>query len=166
MRTYKVVGGMLLAASLGACGGGGGGGPTGPPSRSIQGSYDVDHTIVFNLGGFNITFECTGTLVVITAGSGTFAGTLELDPCDGVTDEPVSGPVTGTVAANGALTLQLSGQAALVEVLEEEGCTVISADEAYAGSFTGSRIVADYDAVASCDGTQLNLHFELDARRT
>lgn len=168
MITKRVVSCALVAASLlaCACGGGGGGGPAGPSSTEFRGSYDVEHLFIAVLSGLEFEFPCDGSLSVTSVNGTAFSGSLTIEPCEDVLEEGASGPISGTLSSSGAVTLTLAGQENLLEALEGDGCTVVSADSAYRGTFSGGRLRVALEAVAQCDLGQLILTHVIDARRT
>lgn len=131
----------------------GGDGPTDPSGPDIRGTYQGTHTFsIETVGGDPFDITCSGAISVGTSSGGTFGGTLRIDPCPllGV-EAPLTTPLSGTVQNNGAVRFTVIGQEGFVGGLQEEGCEVVEADEAFRGMVQASSFSASLEATVRCD---------------
>ena len=152
----KSIRAVLLALVVAACGGDGGG-PIDPGNGNgdgdIRGTYDDVHTFVLNVSGFEDGIDCPGSLRVTVLSAGQFSGTVSIDDCPAVGLEAASGPMSGTVSNAGAVSIPLDEEDldALDMFVSGIGCTVLSSEDEFTGSFDGDEITISFDADLECE---------------
>lgn len=148
---------VLALAILTACGGGDGG-PSGPTGPDIRGTYSGSppqggHSFSIRIGDEDPTvIQCPGAMVVTSSSGGSFAGSLRLDPCPLLqVEQAISIPITsGTVQENGSVRYVVAGQDAIIQGLQEEGCELLEADEAFTGQVDDATFTAAIQATVEC----------------
>jgi hypothetical protein len=146
---------VLLALTVAACSSSGYGGPTDPGNGDgdIRGNYDAVHTFILNIGVFQDGIDCPGSLRVTVLSGGQFSGSVSIDDCPEVELEAASGPMSGTVSDAGAIVIPLDAEdvAALEVFVSGIGCTVLSSEDEFTGTFDGDAITISFDADLECE---------------
>ena len=154
---------ILLAFTVAACGGDGYGGPTDPGNGDgdIRGNYDAVHTFILNVSGFEDGIDCPGSLRVTVLTAGQFSGTVTIGDCPEIDLEAASGPMSGTVSNSGAIVIPLDEEDldALEEFVSGIGCTVLSSEDAFTGTFDGDEITISFDAHLECQDVDGDVTF-------
>lgn len=157
MRTIRLQLTLLATlAAVAACGGGGDGGPTGPTGPDIRGTYTGSpprgHSFSIRLGEDDPSvIGCAGAVVVTSSSGGNFGGTFRIDPCAllGV-NQAISIPMSGTVEESGAVRFVVAGQEGIIQGLQEEGCEVVEAEDAFTGTVENGSFTAQIAADFTC----------------
>lgn len=123
--------------------------PTGP----VVGTYDGTWTVTVEGQGLEPTTDvCAGTVTVAEQSGRVFEGTytqVASDVCDAG-----NGFVTGTVTADGEVALLLGASGGGGPAFEEStGCTLLSADDWYVGSWTAGTLSFETSLTALCPET-------------
>ena len=139
--------GML---SLAACGDDD---PTGPIGPNLVGSYDGTWTITVERPGLEPTIQvCDGVVTVTEQSGGVFEGTFSQTASEDC--EAATGFVTGAVTADGAVTVLLGASGGGGPGFEEStGCTILSADGSYSGSYDEETLSFETSLTARCEET-------------
>ncbi|MBW3660016.1 MAG: hypothetical protein KY397_00070 [Gemmatimonadetes bacterium] len=146
----------LVALAVVAGCGGGDDGPTGPDGPDIRGTYTGTHTFSIQIADNPpIDLRCPGGIIVTSSRGGFFSGSLRIDPCPQLEVEaPISTTLSGTVQSDGNVRFVVIGQGALVEGLQEEGCELIEADEAFTGTVQAATFSASLQARVRCQDVE------------
>jgi len=123
--------------------------PTGP----AVGTYDGTWTVTVEGPGLEPTIDVCGGSVTVTEQSGsTFEGTFSQaasEDCDAA-----SGFVTGTITPEGEVSLLLGASGGGGPGFEEStGCTILSADGWYTGSWAATTLAFETSLTAVCPDT-------------
>ena len=142
-------------------------GVTSPPEATdIRGNYTVVHRFTATSGGLSVTADCPGSMTITTLTNGQFTGQLSIQDCPDLELESETFPVAGTVTSTGVVAFETEGVEELVDELTEEGCELLSADEALAGTFSGNTLNAEFSISFRCDGDEVQFTYRLMATRT
>lgn len=154
---------LAAGAAFTGCGGNGGG-PT-APAGDLEGSYQSTHTIEIT-SGFTIVVTCTGPLVVLSQSGSAFNGSVAIDDCTLIDGEPdIPAGFTGTIA-NGAVEIDFGIDLGAAFAEEFPECTVVSADEAFTGTASGTRLDVSLEADLLCEDEPLGIAWRIVADRT
>jgi hypothetical protein len=124
--------------------------PTGPAAPNLVGAYDGTWTVTVEGPGLETTTQvCPGTVTVTEQSGGVFEGTFSQSASEGC--DAGSGFVTGAVAADGAVSLLLGASGGGGPAFEEStGCTILSADDRYTGSYAEGALSFETSLTAQC----------------
>jgi hypothetical protein len=136
--------------SLAACGDDD---PTGPAAPNLIGVHDGTWTTTVEGSGLETrTQVCAGEVTVTEQSGGLFEGTFSQtasEDCDAGT-----GFVTGSVTADGTVTILLGASGGGGPAFEEStGCTILSADGSYSGSYAEGMLSFETSLTARCPET-------------
>ncbi len=136
--------------SIAACGGDD---PTGPTTPNLVGVYDGTWTTRVEGSGLETTTDiCAGEVTVTEQSGGYFEGTFSQtasQDCDAAT-----GFVTGSITADGTVTVLLGASGGGGPAFEEStGCTIVSTDGSYSGSYEQGALSFGFSLTARCPDT-------------
>jgi len=133
--------------SLAACGDDG---PTGPIGPSLIGEYDGTWTITVEGPGLEPTIQvCAGSVTVTEHSGRVFEGTFSQTASEDC--EVATGVVTGVVTEDGAVTVVLGASGGGGPAFEEStGCTLLSADDSYSGTYADETLSFATSLTARC----------------
>ena len=139
--------GML---SLAACGDD----PTGPIGPNLVGTYNGTWTTTVEGPGLEPTVQvCAGSVTVTEHSGRVFEGTFSQAASEDCED--ATGFVTGTVTADGAVTVLLGASGGGGPGFEEStGCNIVSADDSYTGSYAEETLSFETSLTALCPETE------------
>jgi hypothetical protein len=140
----------VTVLSIAACGGDD---PTGPAGLNLLGSYEGRWTTTVEGSGLETTTDvCAGEVTVTEQSGGFFEGTFsqaESENCDAAT-----GFVTGAVTADGTVTVLLGASGGGGPAFEEStGCTIVSSDGSYSGTYEEGALSFGLSLTARCPET-------------
>lgn len=123
---------------------------TGPALPNLVGTYTGAWTVTVEGAGLDPTTEiCPGAVTVAEQSGGAFQGSYtqaESEGCDAA-----SGFVTGTVTADGAVSILLGASGGGGPGFEEStGCTIQSAEDRYTGAWADGTLSFDTSLTALC----------------
>lgn len=132
--------------SLAACGDD----PTGPIVPNLVGAHDGTWTVTVDRPGLEPTVEvCAGRVTVTEQSDGFFEGTFSQfasEDCENAT-----GYVTGVVTEDGEVTVLVGASGGGGPAFEEStGCTILSADDSYTGSYSEETLSFETSLTALC----------------
>lgn len=138
---------MVGVLSLAACGDDD---PTGLGYPNLVGVHDGTWTTTVEGSGLETTTQvCAGSVTVTDQSGGAFEGTFTQsasEDCDAA-----SGFVTGAITTDGTVTILLGASGGGGPAFEEStGCTIISADGSYSGSYSDGNLSFETSLTARC----------------
>jgi hypothetical protein len=127
--------------------------PTGPIGPNLVGAYNGTWTITVEGPGLEPTIQVCAGRVTVTEHSGrVFEGTFSQTASEDC--EAATGFVTGTITADGAVTVLLGASGGGGPAFEEStGCTILSADNWYSGSYAEETLSFETSLTARCEET-------------
>lgn len=154
--------GVIAALMLLGCGDDGSG-----PGRTpdVRGTYDPTYTYKRTFIGGTSADTCAGTLSIVNQSGQSFSGDFTIQPpgC-----RAAAGAFTGTVQANGAVTI-----GGLFEewINDEAGATGLTctgqAGQNLTGTFSGDELMVESGTVSlTCDDTDYELEVSVTATRS
>lgn len=150
-------------------GGGGDGGPSGPTIPDVRGTYTGQHNFTATSGVEMIELSCDGHVAITTQSGASIAGTVRIEPCEALgQEEAVETILAGTVTQSGSTTFTVAGQDEIDELVGEEGCAVVTQDQAFSGTFSGGNLIARFTVTLQCEGQeeQLEIEWEIEGSRS
>lgn len=170
-------GGRFLRAALGsillvlplACGSDGDG-PMDPGNgdTDIRGSYTAIHEFTLSIGTIGDSFECPGTLTIMTLNNGQFTGQISVEETSDEGCEAESAPFSGTVSGSGTVVVPVTQEdvEALSAIFAELGCVIVRSDEAFTGTFNGNVITVSFSADLDCEDVgDVTFTYRIEATR-
>lgn len=136
--------------SIAACGGDD---PTGPAVPDLVGVYDGTWTTTVEGSGLETTTDvCVGEVTVTEQSGGFFEGTFSQAESEGC--EAANGFVTGAITTDGTVTVLLGASGGGGPAFEEStGCTIVSSDSSYSGTYDGGALSFGLSLTARCPDT-------------
>jgi hypothetical protein len=142
---------LVLLLLVPACGGDDATGPgdNTPQVPNLVGSYDGNFTYTISAPGYQTESEsCPARITVANQSGGSFSGTFSQTSTANCMAE--SGTIQGNVEVGGALTMSAAYTSSGPTWEERTGCTVLSSDTHYSGSYVGGIFSCSYTMTASC----------------
>ena len=123
---------------------------TGPIGPNLVGTYDGTWTITEEEPGLEPAIQvCPGEVTVTEHSGRVFEGTFS--QFAGEDCEDATGFVTGVVTEDGAVTVVLGASGGGGPAFEEStGCTILSADDSYTGSYSEGTLSFETSLSALC----------------
>lgn len=124
--------------------------PAGPTPPNLVGTYDGSWAVTVEGPGLEPTVDvCGGTVTVEEQSGGAIQGTFT--QAESVDCDAAAGFVTGTVTTDGEVSLLLGASGGGGSGFEEStGCTILTAEDRYTGSFVGDTLSFDTALNAVC----------------
>jgi len=127
--------------------------PIGPTGPNLVAVYEGTWTTTVEGEGLETTANaCAGTVTITEQSGGVFEGTYSQAGSENCDAE--SGFVTGLVSEDGSVTVLLGASGGGGPAFEEStGCTILSADDRYSGSYDQGALSFDFSLTARCPDT-------------
>ena len=128
--------------------------PTGLMTPNLVGTHDGTWTVTVQRPELEPTTQfCAGRVTVTEQSDGIFEGTFSQTASEDCED--ATGFVTGVVTADGAVTVLLGASGGGGPAFEEStGCNIVSADDAYTGSYAEETLSFETSLTALCPETE------------
>ena len=130
--------------------------------------FSVEHRLAFSQAGMLLlAVTCQGQVQIANDG-GAVTGSMTVDPCAGAFEEPLTIPVSGTLAADGTLIIVFEEREQIGAGFAEFGCEVVQADEQAVGSILGADLTTTFQLTVSCpaiSADDLTIDWTIDGTR-